>query len=268
MVMRPETSLDAAKSSVSDFEAAILKQSGLVVKVELVERYAEALAALCAVSGQASVAWLNGPAYVAARAENCGTPVLQVERGSGDKSATGETGIVIVTKGKNIANLTALKGRIFCRLSNNDFYSWLAPSLALRTIRIDALNDLKAVKDYDSIPLLVKAVAAGDCDAAGLPTSALDDYADQIGDAKDKVTVISTTTVFPFAILMLPIEVPLGARLTLTDALVKIAGDNAGAVTMRALLGQSALKTAATDDFVDLTNFMKSTGLDFAQLGN
>jgi len=270
MVIRPEGAMSAARSAIADFEAAILEQSGLSVRVELVERFAEALAALCNSSGgQASVAWLNGASYIAATAQNCGIPTLQVERGTRRDAKTGEASSLIVNADANISTLSGLRGKAFCRLAYDDFYTWLAPSLILKANGLNPLTDVGAVADYDDIPALVEAVAAGDCDAAGIPADALDVYADQLGDISETVEVLTTTEVaFPYAVLMIPPDVQLGVRLTLNDVLVELAEDSTTAVKMRALLGQNAVLPVTSDDFQDLADFMDSTRLDFAQLGN
>lgn len=269
MVIRPLGPAADARSAASDFEAAVLDRSGVVIEVQLVDRYAEGLAALCeSAGGRVSVAWLNGPTYVAARAQNCGFPALQVERGTRSQRATGEAGSLIVGADSNIRDERGLSQRKFCRISSDDFYSWLVPSLVMRANGVDPLSAPTSVADYEDIPALVVAVADGDCDVAGIPASALDEYAGAIGDAADDVKVLTTTIPFPYAVLMIPVEVPLGKRLALVDALSEMAADRADAVTMRLLLAQDALKPASVDDFAELTDFMAGTGLDFAQLGN
>ncbi len=270
MVIRPDGSMSAARSAIADFEAAILEQSGLVVRVELVERYAEALAALCDSSGgQVSVAWLNGASYVAAKAENCGTPILQVERGTRRDAKTGEAASIIVNADANISTISALRGKSFCRIAYDDFYTWLAPSLILKANGLNPLSDVGAVTDYEDIPALVAAVADGDCDVAGIAANALDEYADVIGDVSETVEILTTTdTAFPFAVLMIPPDVQLGTRISLNNVLVSLAEDSTTAVKMRALLGQNAIIPVTADDFTDLTDFVESTQLDFSQLGN
>lgn len=270
MVIRPDGSMSAARSAIADFEAAILEKSGLTVKVELVERYAEALAALCDSSGgQVSVAWLNGASYVAAKAQNCGAPMLQVERGTRRDSKTGEAASLIVNADANISTLSALRGKAFCRLAYDDFYTWLAPSLILKANGLNPLTDVGTVTDYEDIPAMIEAVAAGDCDAAGVAANVFDEYADVLGDAAESIDILTTTdTAFPYAVLMIPPDVQLGTRLTLNDALVVLAEDSATAVKMRALLGQNAIVPVTADDFNDLTTFVESTRLDFSQLGN
>lgn len=268
MIIHPPGDIDDARDAADDFEAAILEQSGLVVQVELVERDAEALAALCdSSSGQVAVAWLNGLSYLAAQAQNCGQPMLQVERGARQDARTGEAASIIAEEGGSVTTYSSLRGKNFCRISYDDLYSWLVPSLMMRANGVDPLA-LETVADYETIPELVQAVAEGDCDAAGIPAEALDEFADEIGDAAGNVTVLDTSVEFPLAILVVPLQVPLGTRLTLNDTLETLAENSTTSVRMRPLLGQNALLAVTTDDFVTIADFISSTGLDFSQLGN
>lgn len=268
MVIHPPGDLSDAREAAADFEAAILDQSGLVIQVELVNRDAEALAALCdSSSGQVAVAWLNGLAYLAAQAQNCGQPALQVERGARQDARTGEAASIIVEDGGNVSTFSALRGKNFCRISYDDLYSWLIPSLMMRANGIDPLA-FETVTDYETIPEIVQAVADGDCDAGGIPAGALDEFADEIGDAAENISVLDTSIEFPLAILVVPLQVPLGTRLTLNDTLETLAQDSSSAVKLRPLLGQNALLTVTSDDFVTITDFISSTGLDFSQLGS
>lgn len=253
-----------ARNSVARFQSAIEDESGLVIEVILAERTAEALAALCnSSSGQVSVAWLDGLGYMAATEQNCGLPALQVERGRGRDANTGQAGQIIATHDLGISAVSQLSGDDFCRLGYGDFYSWLVPSLLFEANGVNPLQDLESVTDYEDFPDLLEAVADGDCDATGIPEGILDD-ADNV---RDEIDIVETTVTFPYAILMYPIEVPLGIRLTLTDALISLAQDADNAETMQTLLGQDGLERVNADDFIEFRNFMDNTGLDFAQLG-
>lgn len=269
LVVRPRGPAADARNAAADVEAAILERSGLAVQVEVVERYAEALAALCdSAGGQVSAAWLNAPTYMAARAQNCGLPVLQIEQGTRQNARSGEAGLIIVAQDSSIRDVRGLNGQTFCRLGYDDFYSWLAPSLVMRTSGLDPVSAPEAVVDYDDVPELIRAVADGDCDAAGIPESALEEYAGALGETAEAITTLATTITFPYGVLVMPDEIPLGVRLALTETLQAMSEDNTEAVKLRALLAQSALVPVTADDFADLADFMNSTGLDFAQLGS
>jgi ABC-type phosphate/phosphonate transport system substrate-binding protein len=264
MVLNPVGSASlVTDTQIANFEEAVAADSGLVVKVTLVDRYAEALAALCdSTPTNVTVAWLDGLTYRAAVAQGCGEPVMQVEHGRSNANS-GDPGQIIAASG--LSSVQTLRGRTFCRLGYDDYYSWLVPSIIMQANGVDPVNDLEAVEDYDTYRALAQAVIDGDCDAAGMSESEFDDLS---GALKEELTVVETTPPFPYGILMYPISLPLGERIRLDNALLAMDIDSEGSDAMRPLLGQDGLIRVADDDFEMLTEFLDSTGLDFAQLGN
>ncbi|NWF70406.1 MAG: PhnD/SsuA/transferrin family substrate-binding protein [Chloroflexi bacterium] len=250
----------ATRDAVEGLQAALLER-GLFVEIIAVQRYAEALAALCASgAGQVSVAWLDGISYAAARAQNCGTPALQVER----DSETGRALEIIVTRDLGITTIASLRQRSFCRISYDDYDTWLAPTLLLRANDLNPLTAFESISDYEDVEALLRAVAGGNCDAAAIPVGTLDDP-DYATLAED-VRVVATSAPFPYNVLLLPSAVPLGVRLQLVDALEAVADDETLAGTLRVLVGQDALVTVT--ELTEFDTFLDSTGLDFAQLGS
>jgi ABC-type phosphate/phosphonate transport system substrate-binding protein len=249
-----ETALERAVDNVA---TALLEESGLIVEVALVDSDADGVAALCDVSGVPAVAWLSGIGYGVASAGGCGLPELIVERGTGQRATTGETVQIIVNGESEAADVSGLAGQTFCRLRYDDFYTWLAPTMMLRAAGIT--NMPEAVDQADSAAL-IQAVAAGDCDAAGISASEFDDFA---GDAENDVRVLSRTVTIPYAILMVPASLPLEERTELIDALEAMAesGD------LNTLLDQDDLVRVGEGDLDELDTFLSSTGVDFAQLG-
>lgn len=264
MVIRiaPGTRNLISDTQVENFQDAIQEQSGLIVQITLVERYAEALAALCdSRPTNVVVAWLDGVSYEAAKALNCGEPVLQIER----DSKTGDPGQIVTNAGMNISSLQALGDENFCRLSYDDYYSWLLPSLILQANGIDPAEGLTNVTDYSNTDALIKAVADGDCAAIGISETAFDDLR---GTVRSDLDVLETSAPFPYGVLMYPIALTLGERLRLTDALLALSSDLDGSDVIKPFLGQDSLKSVEADDFDALSGFLDRTGLDFAQLGN
>jgi ABC-type phosphate/phosphonate transport system substrate-binding protein len=249
-----ETALERATDNVA---TALLEESGLTVEVELVESDADGIAALCDVSGVPAVAWLSGIGYGVASANACGTPALMVERGTGRQITTGETVQIIVNGESEATDISGLAGHTFCRLGFEDFYTWLVPTLMLRTGGIAEMPD--AVDQPDSAAL-IQAVADSDCDAAGLTATDFDEFA---GDAESDVRVLNRTVTIPYAILMVPSSLPLDARTALLDALEAMAESD----DLATLLNQDGLVRVGDGDLADLDTFLSSTGVDFAQLG-
>lgn len=252
-------------TQIANFEAAIAADSGLAVTVTVVDRYAEALAALCASTpASVTVAWLDGLTYQAAIAQNCGEPVMQVERGRRD-ARTGDAGQIVASRTRGFGNVQALRGRDFCRLGVNDYYSWLVSSVVFRTNGISPINGLGAVLDYDTPRAMIEAVLDSECAAAGLSETDFDDLS---GALKEELSLLETTPPFPYGILMYPSSLPLGERIRLDNVLLAMDIDSDGSDAMRPLLGQDGLTRVSRDDFDILTEFLDRTGLDFAQLGN
>ena len=264
MVLNPVGSASlVTDTQVSNFEKAVAADSGLVIQVTLVDRYAEALAALCdSTPTNVTVAWLDGLTYQTAVARGCGEPVMQVERGRRNAQA-GDAGQIIAARGLN--SVQALRGRTFCRLGFDDYFSWLVPSLMMQANGISPTDDLASVNDYETIRVMAEAVVDGDCDAAGIAESEFEDLS---GALKDELSLLETTPPFPYGILMYPISLPLGERIRLDNALLAMDIDSEGSDAMRPLLGQDGLIRVAEGDFDSFTQFLESTGLDFAQLGN
>lgn len=270
ILLRPSAALDAAAldEAAQALTTALSAYTAVALQVQPVARYAEALALLCDPTDlQWSIAWLDGLSYAAAAEQNCGIPTLQVKRDTQREVTTGASGQVILSRSLGTAEPGALVGRTFCRISSTDFYSWLLPVIALRVRNTDLWRAPSEIVDYADVPTLIQAVADGDCAAAGISEDAFTEY--EIDDAvREEVQVALTTLPFPFDILMFPIEVDLGVRLELTEAFMQIAQDPATVELLRVLLNQETLLPAQPNDFIELTDFLGSTGLNLAQLGN
>lgn len=251
--------------ALTRFEEAVLTESGLVLEVELVDRQADALAALCASApGRVVVAWLDGLASQAALALSCGAPELQVERGS-SRAQAGVSILIVTDRRLGLSSVGPLAQRTFCRLSAEDFESWLAPALILRAGGVDPVADLSAVRDYDDYETLLAAVASGECAAAGLTETRFEQLPDAV---RDDIRVVGRSPALPYALLFYPINLPLGERLRLTDALLALALDPERAALLEPLFAQSGLARVVPDTLTETGAFLSRTGLDFAQLGN
>jgi ABC-type phosphate/phosphonate transport system substrate-binding protein len=261
IIVRPsgatsEGSLNRAAGNVQD---ALLEETGLVVEIELVEHDSDGVAALCdAIGGTPAVAWVSGVGYAAASAEGCGVPALMVEQGTGQRATTGEEVQIIVNRALGITEIAALAGQTFCRLGYDDLYTWLVPNLMLRAGGISEMPD---AVDSPDIEALVEAVAAGDCDAAGISASDFDEFGD---DADDSVRALSQTVTIPYAVFMYPPATTLDTRTRLVDGLMAMAESS----DLETLLDQDGLTQVNEGDLDDLNTFLSNTGLDFARLGN
>src|SRR5262249_2028247 len=146
---------------------------------------------------------------------------------------------IIVNKDAKITTISELTNKKLCRIAADDFYTWLVPTLMMKAGQVDPLTAPKSVTDYSDVDALVAAVVSGDCDAAGIAKTDYDAIANS--DTEGAVDVLTESIPIPYNILLIPLEVPLGVRLQLTDALVTMAGDTQQARTLKTLLDQDAL---------------------------
>lgn len=281
-------------------EDEIMRRSNIRIDVQVVERHADALRALCRVNDIPVAAWLDGMTAAAAMAQNCGTPYLQVAREVvlvDDEAAaptaeptpesiateaitatveavatdevvtlpenglTGQSGAIIVNRELGTNDLAVVVDRVYCRVGVTDFYSWLLPTLMFNTVGVDLTAGEVMIVEYDDTGALIEAVESGECAAAGVPQSAVD------AGLPDNVQVAQTSVSFPFSVLIYPPQLDSNTRESVNDALLAIASDPQAASLLTPLLGQSALLPTSGDDFSVVNDFIASTGLDLAQLG-
>jgi ABC-type phosphate/phosphonate transport system substrate-binding protein len=133
----------------------------------------------------------------------------------------------------------------------------------MRASNIDLQRAAATIVDVADPATLALAVATGNCDAAGLSRDVFDTL-----EPLNDVRVIAETLPLPYGILMYPLEVGLGVRLSLNEHLPALAEHPADGRALRLLLGQDALVPVLREDFTELDAFMAQTGLDFAKLGD
>ncbi len=275
---------DAAADEEAAFEETLQASAGVTIDLVLVDNYADAMAALCqSDSGIVAVAWLDGVSMYAAVAQNCGAASLQVQHGTltadeeaaaddeevvGEPATTGAAGHIVVSRQLGTTQLNSLRGRTFCRLGNDDFYSWLVPVLVLSSNNIEVTGFFGAIVDYDSRDDLLAAVASGDCAGTGISVAAYDALVEAENEVVDDLRIADTSIEFPYRVMVVPFEVPLSIRIALESAWLELSEDEDQADVVRIFLGQDALLAVEPGDFEAFDTFMAETGLNFAQLGN
>ncbi len=255
----------AAVDAVEQLRETLADRLELDIRFTLVDRQAEALAALCASpTGTLSAAWIDGLTHAAAEALNCGDAALVGERAVGQVRRTTETVQIVVRAAETIDSLAQLSARNFCRLNVQDINSWLLPSLLLRANGIDPIGDLGRIRDYDDNEALIEGLIDRECDAAGITES---DLASLSAEANEAVRSIASIEV-PFGVLLYPQEIGLGLREQINAALQGISAAEQFADAMRAVFGQDGLRIPVADDFEPLADLIERTDLDLAALGS
>jgi len=180
---------------------------------------------------------------------------------------TGTPGLILVQDSLASGGLSALRDSVLCRLSENDFYTWLLPTLLLQQAGIDPQRGL-TVRDYESLPELVTAMAEGDCAGMGLSQDAYDALQISLPDALESAAIVVTSASFPYGVLMYPVEIQLGVQLTLNEQIPLIAAESEAGDPLQRLLGADSIIPVEANSLMELETFLAATGLDFAQLGD
>lgn len=250
-----ERQTDAAR----DFATTLTEASGLAVTINVVSSTAEAVAALCTgFADQPTAAWLDGLGYAAA--QTCGTPALWIEREVDNDESPFLTVQLVVPADSESTGAAGLAGVDFCRVGLTDYATWRVPLLLLHAGGLDPAQ-LGEIRDLPNVEAVLEAVAAGDC-AAGMAVSDYEALAR--GALRTDTRLLSAQAEVPHSVLIYAPEVPLGARLTLDEALVDAARD----ADFELLLNASGVRPVTADDLEPFTALLERTGLDFAQLGN
>ncbi|HEX2618896.1 MAG TPA: PhnD/SsuA/transferrin family substrate-binding protein [Phototrophicaceae bacterium] len=177
------------------------------------------------------------------------------------RAVTGLPGVIVVNSSFGTVDLALADSRTFCRRDASDFYGWLLPTLMFKAENLDLISDNITVVDYDSTGAILQAINTGDCAMAGVSQAVVD------AGLPENVVVAQTTVQFPFGILIYPPEIESGVRRTLNETLLAMAVEPESSAILKPLLNQLTLLPAVPDDITNVENFIASTGLNLAQLG-
>ena len=228
---------DAADDLIDEFEAQLAGRTTLALEVELVDSQSEALAAICnSGSGQVTLAWIDGLTLAAALGQECGVPILQIQREVDDDTQTGEASVMLFNSEAIAATevsaedgepneFSAVPSNTFCRISYTNLYSWIIPTMTLHGAGFDIadLVDVDERADYDE---LIAGITTGACGVTALPEQVWEEYeADNSASLENEageaiVRVAATSAEFPYGVLVVPFAASLDAINEITDALL------------------------------------------------
>jgi ABC-type phosphate/phosphonate transport system substrate-binding protein len=254
---------ETASESKETLENAIVEASSVTVDVVLAANYADALSALCATTPQnVSVAFLDGLTWLAAEARNCGEPVLRLTEGD-DDDAISDAVVILLNDEFGTTDLNVLPGRTFCRLGVDDVNSWLLPTLLFRANGIDAAT-FESIQDYEDADALLTAISDGDCAGGAFERSTYRAWQAEDDTRLDNTRLAVTSVDLPYGVLVYPAQIPLAARLSLTEGLLRFF---VTAEDIEPFFGEFGIGRFESDDFADLRTFIDELGLDLALLG-
>lgn len=203
----------AAESLEADLEAILLQATNVSLDVVIAGQPAAAVEAICGSFGieeGMAAGWVDGLTYATIFEQRCGTAAVQYAR----DGETREMGILLTNRNFADASLAVLTQRPLCRLSFDDYHSWVALSLMLYAEGLDpaALD----TRDYDTPAAMLEAIDAGDC-ASGMVAQSVWEAWDAAN--ANRIAENRRTVAMPIGILVLPFAAPESARLAITAGL-------------------------------------------------
>lgn len=160
-----------ARRQAAELQSQLASDLNLGISVEFVTEN-DALKSLC--SGAPQAAWVNAFTYAIAQARCEVIPTLAIKRGRTPRISVGTTAEIIAQS--DFTALSQIHDQTFCRSAEQDeFTSWILPSLLLSGQGVNPMLDLSEVKDYPDDLSLAQALYFKQCAAAGLPPDELED---------------------------------------------------------------------------------------------
>lgn len=204
---------EMAETAEADLEAILLQSTNVSIDVVMVEQPAEIVAAICESFGLEegmAAGWVDGMTYASIFEQRCGTGAVQYVR----DEATREIGVLLTNANFEGSSSDILAQRSICRLSFNDYYSWVALSLFFYAEGLDPAT-IQTI-DFDNTDEMLEAIDKGEC-ASGMVAQSVWEAWD--AENSNRLDENATTVEMPIGILVLPFAAPESARLAITGGL-------------------------------------------------
>jgi hypothetical protein len=218
-IMMIPQNLEQAETLKPQLENAILQSTSVTVEIVFATDRLELLDALCDTSSEHLTAiWADALTYSVASARRCGDAAVWLTR----DGSNGETRQIVLSGDLQSRDVRSLQRNTFCRISRDDFDSWLLPVLLLEANRVP-VSSFEDVREYPDTTSLLNAVALGECSGTGVATSTLVSWQAANPGAAENVEGVVESVPIPYGVLMYPYQIPSAARLALTNELPNLA---------------------------------------------
>jgi|GEM_PF-699534 len=218
-IMMIPQDLEQAEALKPQLENAILQSTSVTVEIVFATDRLQLLDALCDTSSDSLTAiWADALTYSVADAQRCGDAAVWLTR----DGTNGETRQIVLSGEMQSRDVRSLQRNTFCRLRRDDFDSWLLPVLLLESNGVD-VSTLEDVREYPDTTSLLNAVALGECSGTGVLTSTLVAWQAANPAAAENIESVVESVPIPYGVLMYPYQIPVAARLALTNELPNLA---------------------------------------------
>lgn len=174
------------------------------VELVIVESYDDVAARVAA--GDVQLAALSPYTYVRARRQSAGIYLLATPVMRGD--VTSYHGYILVRADSPVTAVDDLRGRDFCYVSRTSTSGYLYPRAKLRAAGLDPDTDLGSITYAGDHVASLRALLAGDCEAAAAFANAFLEQAPEHGMSRESFRILATTAPIPLDAYVAAANVP------------------------------------------------------------
>ena len=238
-VFVPSGELERVSAGAESVADLLFESTGLVFETFVATDYTAAIEAMCAEPSQAQMSSLATFALITAADRGCIDPELVSAR-RGSTTYNGQL-IYNVNSGIVPGDYTTLVGKTFCGVETTSTSGWIIPSVMLRANGVDPDTDLEVTfaGTHDAV---AAAVYSGDCDAGATFVDARTTIEATSPDVMDVVGIFEVSIPIPNDGVQYAVNVPRELRDQINEALLALAGTEAGAEALNTAYQWSGLE--------------------------
>lgn len=238
----------------------ITEKTGLQIKTNVANSYAAVVEAMGA--GQAHVGWLAPFSYVVAHQKGYADVGLSTVRFGSDHYGFQ----IIANVDSGISSVTDISGKKMCWTDKLSTSGYVTPFGYLRDAGVDQAT-LDAGEFIGGHSGVVRAVYQGQCDAGATFVDARGSVESDFPDVKEKVVQVYVSEPFiPNDTVSYAKDVPQDIRDKITNALLEIAGTDAGKAALESVYEIEGLQKVDDTFFDELRVILDGSGLDIEAL--
>ena len=237
------------------------EQTGLFFKTFVATDYTAAIEALCSDPPKAQMGSLATFALITAADRGCATPALVAAR----RGSLTYTGQIIAGADTGINSLADIKGKTFCATEPTSTSGWIIPSVMLRAAGLNLDTDI-SVTYAGGHDAAVLGVYNGECEAGASFVDARTLIEGDHPDVMDKVKVIEVSIDIPNDGVQFVNSFDPEMKKQIVDALVAIAGTDAGAEALNAAYQWTGLEPHGNEFYDPFRQLLDAAGIKAADL--
>jgi phosphonate transport system substrate-binding protein len=250
----PSADSETVMAGASQITDLVFELTGIYIEPVVATDFSGVIEAMC--NGEAQMGALNTFSYVLAHGRACADVAMVSTR----FGATYYTGQIIVLNDSGIETIADLEGKTFCRPDPLSTSGWIIPSITMQANGLNPEMDLEEIVDAGGHGQVVTAVVNGDCDAGATYVDARDD------EQKELTTVITESAPIPNDTISFASDFDGMLAQQITDALVKIAADDANADLLSETYNWGGLVPAEDAFFDDFRQDLDAAGIMIDEL--